>query len=329
MPLQPAPVKTHIIIVNYRTPELTVEAVLSVVPQRALLQGGKVFIVDNHSGDGSPEKLQAAVQQRDWSDWVEVLPQPQNGGFSYGNNRGFDRVRALGDWGQAHLLLLNPDAQLQPGCLESAFGHLTSHPDAGIIGVPIRNGHGAADRSAHHWPSPLSELLSQAQLGVLSKLLPTHDVSPQPPGHSFYCDWVSGAFFLIRAELAAQSGNMDEGYFLYFEEVDYCRRAVNLGWKVLLAEGPGILHLEGASTGISQVAKPRPAYWYASRRRFITRHYGAAGLVLADAMSLLGRALYLPRKWLKLGAAGRADGQPHRYHRNMLVSDGKALFGQR
>ena len=98
------------------------------------------------------------------------------------------------------------------------------------------------------------------------------------------------------------------------------------GWQTWMLDGPGIVHLEGASTGIVQTAKPRAGYWYDSRRRFLRRHYGTLGLLAADAFSLLGRALYLPRKWLKLGAAGGPDPQPLHYHRNLLRSDLKALF---
>ena len=326
---RPVTTRTHIIIVNYRTPDLAIQAVASVEPQRAELAGGRVILLDNASGDGSPQRLAHAVQERGWSDWVDVLPQPRNGGFSYGNNRGFDRVRELGDFGRAHLLLLNPDAQLEPGVLASALHHLQSHPRVGIVGVPSRSGAGQeACCSAHQWPSPLSELLSQAKLGVLSRLLPRHEISPPMREDSFFCDWVSGAFFLIRAEVAAQLGDMDEGYFLYFEEVDYCRRAAQHGWQTLLAAGPGILHWEGSSTGIADVAGVRPAYWYDSRRRFLIRHYGYTGLLLSDALSLFGRALYLPRKWLRLGAAGGGDAQPRHYHRRMLASDLKALLGR-
>jgi N-acetylglucosaminyl-diphospho-decaprenol L-rhamnosyltransferase len=324
----PVSPKTHVVIVNYRTADLAVQAVESVEAQRDLLGGGRVFLVDNASGDGSDLRLAEVIASRDWSPWVELLPQPLNGGFSYGNNRGFDRIRALGDFGRANLLLLNPDAQLLPGCLASALALLNRQPQAGIVSVPISDGHGVIESSAHQWPSPLSELVSQAHLGLLSKLLSRHDVSPARPAGDFSCDWVSGAFFLIRAEAAAQVGNMDEGYFLYFEEVDYCRQAVNAGWQVWMADGPGVVHFMGSSTGIAEAAKPRAAYWYDSRRRFLQRHYGTGGLIAADVLSLLGRAIYLPRKWLKLGSAQRPDQQPLKYHRLMVYHDLKALLSR-
>ncbi len=321
--------KTHIIIVNYRTAELTLQAVASVVPQRQALQGGRVIVIDNASGDNSVPLLQQAVQQRGWGDWVEIFAQERNGGFSFGNNRGFDRVRALGDFGQAHMLLLNPDATLQPGCLRAALTAFDAYPKVGIIGAPVLDGAGARESSAHRWPSPLSELVSQAKLAQVTRLFPQHDVSPEWPEGSFTCDWVSGAFFLIRAELAARAGDMDERYFLYFEEVDYCRRAAQLGWTTLLADGPGIVHLEGASTGIGERNRPRADYWYDSRRRYFKKYHGVSGLLAADCLSVLGRALYLPRHWLKLGSAARADLQPRGYHRRMLLSDLKGLFDDR
>jgi GT2 family glycosyltransferase len=291
-----------------------------------------VLVVDNASGDGSAQQLQEAVAARAWGGWVEVLPQDRNGGFSFGNNRGFDRLRDLGEWGQSHVLLLNPDAQVQPGCLPQALaqlGQARPQPRVGIISVPIRNGEGEPDGSAHRWPSPLSELLSQAQLGLLKRWFPQHDVTPRAQfvgPYPFVCDWVSGAFFLIHADLAAQAGDMDEDYFLYFEEVDYCKRAAALGWQVMRLDGPGIVHLEGASTGIGQRARPRPAYWYNSRRRFFCKHYGLGGLLLADLFSLLGRALMAPRRWLGSRAARETPSPPLHYHRLMLAYDLKAVL---
>jgi N-acetylglucosaminyl-diphospho-decaprenol L-rhamnosyltransferase len=318
----------HVLIVNYRTAALALKAVASVMAQHDQLEGGRVLLIDNASGDGSVEQLRKGVLEAGWSDRVEVLPQPLNGGFAYGNNRGFDRLRESGDWGRAHVLLLNPDAQVMPGCLASLRRALVAHPRAGIIGAPLRDRHGEEHCSAHRLPSPLSELLSQASLGLLVRLLPAYDVSPPTGSGDTPCEWISGACFLIRAELAAQLGNMDEGYFLYFEEVDYCHRAAALGWTIVRADGPGIVHWEGSATGIGQTDRPRPAYWYDSRRRYLVKFHGRAGLLFADAMSLLGRALYLPRKWLRLGSAAGVDPVPPRYHWRMLTSDLKALLGR-
>ena len=324
-------VKTHIVIVNYRTSALVLQAVESIVPQRSELAGGHVLLVDNCSADGSAEWLIAQVKSRGWAGWVHVLPQARNGGFSFGNNRGFEWLREHAELAGAHVLLLNPDAQLKADCLRQALEVLERSPTVGILGVPVYSQDGEREGSAHHWPTPLAELWSQSKLGVLARHWPQLDVTPQsqfdlsPEAH-FSCDWVSGAFMLLRAGLLAQAGDMDEGFFLYFEEVDYCRRARALGWQVVVASASGIVHQEGASTGIQDPRKPRPPYWYASRRRYLKRHHGWVGLWSANLFSMTGRALFLPRKWLKLGAAGRNDVQPRLYHLRMWSSDIRALL---
>ena len=325
---------THVLIVNYRTAALAAQAVGSVLAQRDNLgASAQVLVIDNRSGDGSVEALRAAALAQGWPDTVHVVPQPRNGGFAYGNNQGLRWLRERGLMGNAHVLLLNPDAQLKEGCLSAALKTLVQRPRTGIVGVPVYGSNGEREGSAHHWPSPASELLSQAKLAVLQRHWPQLDVTPSAqfapsqgrPGEPFACQWVSGAFFLIHRDLLAELPEMDEGYFLYFEEVDYCRRAHTLGWQVVVANAPGIVHHEGSSTGIQDTRRPRPAYWYDSRRRYLVNHHGWAGLVLADLCSLAGRALFLPRKWLGLGAAGRSDSLPREYHRRMLASDLQAL----
>lgn len=321
-----AAARLNVVIVNYRTADLALEAVASLEAQRQLMGGGRVLLVDNDSRDGSAQKLEQAVRARNWSDWVEVLPQDRNGGFSYGNNRGFDRLRELGDFGQSHVLLLNPDALVMPGCIESVLHQMDTHPKAGILTVRIKIPGDEFGSTAHYWPSPLSELLSQAKLNVLNRAFPRHNVCPRIPDGPVVCDWVSGSFFLIRAEVLSQLGNMDEGFFLYFEEIDFCRRASNAGWQMLIAEGPGAFHIEGAATGIADVKRRRPTYWFESRRRFYVKHYGVLGLLTADLMSLCGRALFMVRHLLKLGAAAKSDPLPARYHLDLLTTDLGGFF---
>ena len=85
-----------------------------------------------------------------------------------------------------------------------------------------------------------------------------------------------------------QVGGFDEGFFLYFEEIDLCKRVRNAGWKVAYEPRTAVVHLEGQTTGV-QGSRPRPGYWYASRRRFFMKHRGASALVAADALWLAGR----------------------------------------
>src|SRR5262249_6671991 len=157
---------------------------------------------------------------------------------------------------------------------------------------------GTAAYSAHNAPSPLGELEAGARLGPLSRALARFAVTPPPQWEAHACDWVSGAALIVRREVLERIGPMDDGYFLYFEEVDYCTRARRAGWEVWFVPQSRIVHLEGASTGIHQVERRRPRYWFDSRRRYFVKHHGVAGLLAADALWALGRASLAARRAL-------------------------------
>ncbi|MEW6514348.1 MAG: glycosyltransferase family 2 protein [Pseudomonadota bacterium] len=316
-----------IVIVNYRTADLVIDCLRSLVLQVGELGGGRVVIADNASGDGSAEKITAAIEAADWMSWATVLPLPKNGGFAYGNNAGIRA--ALGAASPPdHVLLLNPDTVVRSGALRALVAFMAEHPEAGIAGSLIENPSGSVDRSAHRIPSPLGELESAARLGVLSRLLRRYAVSPPLRDAAHQCDWVSGASMLIRRPLLEQVGLLDEGYFLYFEEVDFCCRARNAGWQVWYVPESRVLHLEGAATGIRTAAKRRPAYWYASRRRFFVKHHGLAGLLLADLLWAIGRLSFLARKTMGLiRQRGHAD--PKHFMFDLLWGDLRAVLVDR
>jgi GT2 family glycosyltransferase len=159
-------------------------------------------------------------------------------------------------------------------------------------------------------------------------MLQRHVVSETPRDDAHACDWVSGASLVVRREVVEDIGLMDEDFFLYFEEVDFCWRAKKAGWAIWYVPAARVLHLEGASTGIRATARRRAAYWYDSRRRFFIKHYGVAGLVLADVMWAAGRLSFLLRCLLRLGGKGFAA-DPKWYMWDLLVGDLRALVGGR
>jgi hypothetical protein len=314
-----------IVIVNYRTADLVIDCLRSLVPQVADLGGGRVVIADNASGDGSAERIAAEINANGWSVWATVLPLPRNGGFAYGNNAGI-RAALCTDPPPDYVMLLNPDTVVRPGAFRALVDFMAAHPAAGIAGSLIENPDGGTDRSAHRAPSPLGELDGAARLGVLSRLLHRYTVSPPLRQEAHACDWVSGAAMIVRRQVLEQVGLLDEGYFLYFEEVDFCCRVRDAGWQVWYTPEARILHLEGAATGIRTVAKRRPAYWYDSRRRFFVKHHGVLGLLAADLLWATGRLSYLAR--LALGLAKRGN-DPKRFMFDLLWGDLCAVMSGR
>jgi GT2 family glycosyltransferase len=316
---------TAILIVNYRTADLVVRCLASIAADPTAPAGLQAIVVDNDSRDGSVERLDAQVRARGWGNWVSVHALPKNGGFAYGNNRALERARDRMP-GLRNVVLLNPDTEVRPAALATLLAALHAEPSIGIVGASIENEHGAVEVSAHRWPSPLGELEGAARFGPLSRWLAEHAVSPPPRQEPHDCEWVSGACMAVKTDVFDRIGPMDEGYFLYFEEVDFCRRAVLAGWRCRFEPRARIVHLEGAATGIRTQRVRRPGYWYDSRRRFLVKAHGVGGLAMADLAWALGRASLVVRRALGLGGrAGRTD-EPRRWALDLLGGDLRAAL---
>jgi len=249
---------------------------------------------------------------------------PRNGGFAYGNNAAVRRAREISPTFHS-VVLLNPDTLARRGLVAALTRHLDAHPQAGIAGAAIESEAGRREISAHVMPSPLGELEGAAELGVLSRLLSRHVVSPPPRDVSHACDWVSGACMAIRREALEAVGVFDENYFLYYEEVDFCWRAARAGWTCWFVADARVVHFEGAVTGIKTARRRLPAYWFDSRRRFFLKSYGAAGLLAADVLRCLGRASLLLRRTLGLGGRRNKQHESLRATRDLIASDFRAL----
>lgn len=316
---------TAILIVNYRTAELVERCLASIVADPAAPAGLQAIVVDNDSRDGSFERLDARVRARGWQDWVSVHALAMNGGFAYGNNRALERAHERIP-GLRSVILLNPDTEVRPAALSTLLAALHADASVGIVGASIENEHGAVEVSAHRWPSPLGELEGAARFGPLSRWLAEYAVSPPPRQEPHDCEWVSGACMAVKTDVFDRIGPMDEGYFLYFEEVDFCRRAVLAGWRCRFEPRARIVHLEGAATGIRAQRVRRPGYWYDSRRRFLVKAHGVGGLAMADLFWALGRASLVIRRALGLGGrAGRTE-EPRRWALDLLGGDLRAAL---
>ena len=275
-----------VIIVNYRTAELTIDCIASIASERTSVESISVVLVDNASPDDSAKVLAQAIEQNGWESWVEFIPATMNGGFACGNNLGI-RFALNTPSPPEYLLLLNPDTIVQRGALRSLCQFMEEHPKAGIAGANIVGREGLPLHSAHRFPSSTQQFVEGLGLGIVSRWLGAISLSP---GYSrnVECDWVSGACMLVRRQVFEQVGEMDEQYFLYFEEVDYCRRAKSAMWQVWYVAEAIVVHLVGASTDVNASGKRRPMYWYESRLRYFRKHHGEFGAILADAACILG-----------------------------------------
>ncbi len=314
---------TTVVIVNYRTADLVVNCLRSLEQDAASMPGLHAVVVDNASGDDSAQTLRRAIDTAGWSRWVTLIESARNGGFSAGNNIGIrSRCSKL-------YLLLNPDTLVKPGAIHALIAFMQDHPRAGIVGSQLENQDGRTQSTARRCLSPLTELEAGANTVVISRLLsrvPQQTFTDEP----IQCDWVSGAAMCVRREVFEEVGLLDEGFFLYFEELDLCERARRAsrhggrgGWEVWSIPQSRIVHMEGASTGITDVNRRRPTYWYESRRRFFLKRHGVLGLVCADILWGCGRLSFAARKMFRHNLNGRASNPTAK---DLLLGDARALL---
>jgi len=292
-----------VVIVTYRSADMTVACLRSLAAERAdpriVL---RAVVIDNASGDA--ESIAAAIQLQAWSGWVTLLRAPQNGGFAYGNNLGF--AYALAQHAPDYVHMLNPDTVVKPGAVATLVEFLDSHPGVGIAGSSFENADGSVWPFAFRFPSALSELESGLGLGVLSRALSPWTLVRVMGEASEPIDWGSGASMMIRRTLLDAIGGLDESFFLYFEETEFCWRARRAGFPMWYVPASRVMHIGGHSTAVTgpqRVIKRLPAYWFESRRRYFLATGGRARAALIDLIAIAAHALGRARLWLQ----GRRD----------------------
>ena len=313
--------RVAVVIVNYRTADLAVDCLRSLAPEIEQIPGAEVVVVDNASGDQSAEQIQAAVEQSGWT-WAQVCEADRNGGFAAGNNVALRQLLASDDPPE-YILLLNPDTIVRERAVLELAEFLAATPVAGIVGSSMEDASGKERQAAHRTPSLWTEFAFAARLGLLTRLLGDRADEIPLPRRPIRCDWVSGACMMVRREVFERIGLIDEGFFLYYEEVDFCQRARQAGWEVWCVPDARVVHIEGAATGIRRKSR-LGQYWFSSRRRFFVRYHGILMLCLTDLLWALARLSLALRHALYLGG-GRADG-PELFLRDLLWSDAKALL---
>lgn len=280
------------VIINYKTPDLTLAAVRSLYDQMNAKQDA-IFVVDNCSNDGSVEILREAFASEAWPGRIELLASDRNGGFSYGNNFAMCRVEA-----EAYLLL-NSDAELGSGALDIMWSAFRSDADRGLVGPLMHGQDGALQHSCFVDRSPWNEFLTTAKTGLLTRLfarLGVYEVTSQMPGgEARDVDWLSFVCVLIRGDTFRDVGPMDDGYFMYREDNDYSRRARQKGWRVHYLPKASAMHLNKGWSG-KELAR-QPAFYYESRTRYFRKFYGWLGFFAANLLWTLGRLIHLPREW--------------------------------
>jgi GT2 family glycosyltransferase len=227
-----------VVIVSFNTLEVLQQCLLAVYREARSLRV-QIIVVDNASTDGSPEML-----EREFPD-VVLIRSKVNLGFGPANNLGFQS--ALG----RYILLLNSDAFLTSAALERSVAHMDAHPRVGLGGGRLIGRDGSWQPSARMFPTILDNLIGLSGLAARfprSRLLGRVDRTWANQGEAAEVDWVPGAYSIIRAEALAAAGPFDPRFFLYFEEVDLCKRLKGKGYSIWYWPDVAIVHIGGESS---------------------------------------------------------------------------------
>ena len=290
--------KVSTIIVNYKTPHLVIDCLESLSVESYPDIDFQVFVIDNNSDDNSYDIMSSEVIKRGWDSWVSLSTSVENGGFSFGNNVLIKKVmnqKIKTDY----IWLLNPDTYIRKYAYKELVTFLNDNPKVGIAGSRLEDPDSTPQVSAFRDFTVISEMLLGFQFSLLSKLFSKWIIAGPISSIAHKTSWVSGASMMVKREVFEKIGLLDENYFLYYEEVDFCLRARRSGWECWTVPKSRVVHLEGAATGISDLRKKaprRPTYWFESRRFFFLKNYGWLKLLTADILWMFGYSTWIIRK---------------------------------
>lgn len=260
-----------IVVVSYNTRQLAHNCLASVFDalQHERLSA-QVWVVDNASSDGSAEMVLRDHPQ------VSLIASPENIGFAGGTNLGLAAIERVPDTPR-HVLLLNPDTLVRPNALTEMVSFLDAEPAAGAVGAQLFYGDGSFQHGAFRFPTLWMAFFDFWTINhrlTNSRLNGRYPRQQYDAGRPFPIDHPLGAALMIRHETLTRVGPLDEGYFMYCEEIDWCIRAKRAGWGIYCVPSAQIVHLAGQST--SQFREQMFVALWRSRLRLFEKHYGRA-----------------------------------------------------
>jgi GT2 family glycosyltransferase len=261
--------RVAVLIITYRTyPELR-QCLASLASAAA---SADVIVVDHES-----EAVEVARLRREFP-WARVLMEPANAGFAAGVNRGARETAA------EYLLLVNPDSSVEPGLASRLTAWMDAHDDVGIVGPIIANTDGSTQASARRFPDVTTAIAGRSSW--LTRVLPGNPLTRHnlpyatgPNAEPADVDWVSGACMMIRRRAFDALGGMDENFFLYWEDADFCRRAKQAGWRTVYLPVRGTTHIGGASS--RHASDAALTAFHDSAYRLFVKHTTATGRLFA------------------------------------------------
>lgn len=283
--------KLLVVIVNFRVPDLVIDCLHSLAPEIASVPETYVAVCENGSGDGSANRLQEEIRANGWDRWCTLTALPVNLGFTGGNNAIIRQSLQSSD-PPLYVLLLNPDTVVRPNALIALVNFMDANPTVGIGGSRLEDPDGTPQCSAFRFQTPLSEFEGNLKLGLVSRMLNKWIVAPPVVEYPFETDWVSAASMIVRGAVLETAGLLDEGFFTYFDDIDYCLNAKRAGWPSWYVPTSRVVHLVGQSSGVNREPRRLPEYLLEARRRYFLKNYGAIYAAATDTGKILGLMLW-------------------------------------
>jgi len=251
----------------------------------------EVIVVDNASADGSPEMVEANYPE------VLLIRSTENLGFARANNMAM--THATG----SVLAFVNSDVIVHPGCLQKLAAFLASHDDVGLVGPRVIGRDGTMQRTCHRLPTIWNYLCRALAVDrILSRSSAFSGYEMRHFDHDMVAEVevLSGCFWVARKKAIAAVGGLDERFFFYMEDVDWCKRFRDRGWKVMFVPEATAVHFGGGSTSNDplrysiEILRANMKYWQ--------KHHGLAGRVAAHALALLHHGIRLGARTLTTAA---------------------------
>jgi GT2 family glycosyltransferase len=249
-----------IVIVSWNVRDLLRQCLHSVLDlQTCALE---VIVVDNVSADGTVEMVQAEFPS------VHLIANTENRGFPAANNQGLALAQGR------YTMILNPDTKAVGDALATMVAYADANPDVGVVGPQLLNGDGSVQSSRRRFPTLATALFESTWLQAYAprRLLERYHFQDRPDDATLDVDWVMGAALMARREAIAQVGSMDEGFFMYSEELDWCKRFKDASWRVVYLPTAQIVHYGGKSS--DQVVTSRHIHFQASKVYYFRKHHG-------------------------------------------------------
>ncbi len=251
-----------IIIVNWNTKDLLAKC-LRCVEETVKKVSYDIYVVDNASSDGSPDMVRQNFPT------VKLIANTDNVGFARANNQAMRVCEGR------YVLLLNSDAFVKDNTIDYMVEFMDKHPDASMAGCKLLYGDGRLQPSCATFPTLLTETfiaLGLDKVFAKSKFFGKYMMTDWDYGDTRPVDVIMGAFMLARADVIQKVGLMDESFFMYSEEVDWCYRFKAAGWKIYFTPDAEAVHLWGGSS--QQVKVETLIRLYKARTQFFRKHYG-------------------------------------------------------